>query len=435
MYIVYYQAVQLFLFLFSLFSLIFFAKLKNENSYVPWQVLYVSFVETLVYAIFCFAGRDLTIVNENIALFRYVSWLITCPAILTNLLNIIGSYDTDVVIQMNMLLIWTVCSGILSAFYPGVMKWVCFLIGFCTCSFLYTTLIYIWQKKSVNLTNRQERKEILALFLVSWIIFPVLFVLGPEGTNAISLGTSMLCHAIGDMLAKNLCGGLMWRLQSKLVNNTEEDETTSNDLTKQIMTMDKLKGEGQTLEDFVESGVIVPKFTPRTWEVQPKQNFHDLEESKHSPTNHKQQLVELVTSANNPEALWNKLRVESLRSKKQLSRHSSFRSTNTNQHDEEHSNSSPRGNDVITNNALEQHDELAKNIPSKRMLKLALKYHTELEKQRSRNSNNNTDSDSDAHEDLPAFGLEKKNADATNRPPSPTWSIGGRVKKSFGPEA
>ena len=73
MYIVYYQAVQLFLFLFSLFSLIFFAKLKNENSYVPWQVLYVSFVETLVYAIFCFAGRDLTIVNENIALFRYVT--------------------------------------------------------------------------------------------------------------------------------------------------------------------------------------------------------------------------------------------------------------------------------------------------------------------------------------------------------------------------
>lgn len=44
------------------------------------------------------------------------------------------------------------------------------------------------------------------LFYGSWILFPVLFVLGPEGFGHLTIAGSAISHTVADVMSKNLWG-------------------------------------------------------------------------------------------------------------------------------------------------------------------------------------------------------------------------------------
>jgi hypothetical protein len=50
------------------------------------------------------------------------------------------------------------------------------------------------------------------IFYSSWVMFPILFVAGPEGFGHISPAGSIIGHSIADLLSKNLWGVFDWWL-------------------------------------------------------------------------------------------------------------------------------------------------------------------------------------------------------------------------------
>jgi bacteriorhodopsin len=48
------------------------------------------------------------------------------------------------------------------------------------------------------------------MFYVSWLCFPTLFLLGPEGAGHLSPAGSLIGHTFADLLSKNLWG--IWSL-------------------------------------------------------------------------------------------------------------------------------------------------------------------------------------------------------------------------------
>ncbi len=77
----------------------------------------------------------------------------------------------------------------------------------------------------------------IMMFFASWSIFPIFFLLGPEGFKVVSLGTSILLQAIGDLLSKNLVGILINKKKKKIVK-------TSTNIKKSGLSKQRSEMEG-----------------------------------------------------------------------------------------------------------------------------------------------------------------------------------------------
>jgi bacteriorhodopsin len=56
----------------------------------------------------------------------------------------------------------------------------------------------------------------LQVFFGSWLLFPILFLLGPEGFGHLPPWVSIIAHTFADMLSKNLWGLLAHALRNKV---------------------------------------------------------------------------------------------------------------------------------------------------------------------------------------------------------------------------
>ncbi len=78
----------------------------------------------------------------------------------------------------------------------------------CHCVYTYIPIqVYIEAYHSVPKgTCRRLVKTMAWLFFGAWTAFPILFITGPEGVGYMSVYGSLICHAIADLLSKNLWG-------------------------------------------------------------------------------------------------------------------------------------------------------------------------------------------------------------------------------------
>lgn len=56
----------------------------------------------------------------------------------------------------------------------------------------------------------------LQVFFGSWLLFPILFLMGPEGFGHLSVYGSIIAHTFADLLSKNLWGLLAHHLRNKV---------------------------------------------------------------------------------------------------------------------------------------------------------------------------------------------------------------------------
>jgi bacteriorhodopsin len=56
----------------------------------------------------------------------------------------------------------------------------------------------------------------LQVFFGSWLLFPILFLMGPEGFGHLSPWGSIIAHTFADLLSKNLWGLLAHHLRNKV---------------------------------------------------------------------------------------------------------------------------------------------------------------------------------------------------------------------------
>jgi bacteriorhodopsin len=195
---------------------IFFA-LEYCKKRATWEILWVSAVEAVVYTIAVFAPEEYapTYGPAEVPMIRYMSWMLTCPVLIKVMLYTVC--ETPDLVRNNKLVIADIfmnAMGIMACLYDQmVLKMALFLIGMLAAVYIIRGVMREWSESRLILDQPVERACMLALMLVSWSIFPILFLAGPEGFKGISHEDSVLGHSIGDLIAKNFFSLMAWRVQ------------------------------------------------------------------------------------------------------------------------------------------------------------------------------------------------------------------------------
>lgn len=225
MYLIYYKVAQvltLFVSISSLFWVLQKGKIKKEFKFVLT-------VEICTYLAFIFIPAEYLLINGKVPLFRYLSWILTCPIMLFNLLHVNNIKKMDAFVDVIIMDLIIIICGIIAAFSIIWIK----LLFFFLSAMIYICLCYYIYK----LCND---KKMILVFFASWSIFPIFFLLGPEGFGVIDVGNSLLLHAIGDMISKNLCGLYINKKKRKNEKLTKElsRQSTEMELSRQSTEMD-----------------------------------------------------------------------------------------------------------------------------------------------------------------------------------------------------
>ncbi|KAK3280803.1 hypothetical protein CYMTET_11373 [Cymbomonas tetramitiformis] len=203
-----------------------------------WEVIYIAIVETFKYIFELWFEYDspCTVYQTNgqsIAWLRYAEWLSTCPVILIALSRVgtvEGKYSKS---TMKLLTSdqGTLVMGVTAAAATDGAKIGFFLVGFVYgANTFYTAAgVYLEAWKNVPEQCKSTIKAMAYIFYVSWCMFPILFVLGPEGAGHISGEGSTIGHCIADLLSKNLWGIFEWNLDTTLLRLNEEAEDDEED--------------------------------------------------------------------------------------------------------------------------------------------------------------------------------------------------------------
>lgn len=146
---------------------------------------------------------------------RYAEWLITCPVILIALSNLSGLKDDYNFRTMKLLSSdqGTIVMGVTAAYSTGGVKGAFFTAGVCygMTTFYTAFLVYAEAYENVPVGKcKQLVSQMAYMFYVSWLMFPTLFLLGPEGAGHLSNYGSVIAHTFADLLSKNLWG--FWSL-------------------------------------------------------------------------------------------------------------------------------------------------------------------------------------------------------------------------------
>lgn len=189
--------------------------------------------------------------GNQLLLIRYCEWLLTCPVILIQLANITGLKDSFSKRTMRLLVtdVGTIVCGIASAASVGPLKIAFFCAGlmYGANTFFHAAKVYI---ESYHMVPRGRCKLLVRMmaliFFLSWAMFPVWFVLGPEGFGVISHYGSDICTVWTDLMSKNLWGLVGHHLRVSI----HEHILLYGDIRK--TTVVEIAGEKVEIEEYVE---------------------------------------------------------------------------------------------------------------------------------------------------------------------------------------
>nr|AER29834.1 ChR2-EYFP-betaNphR [synthetic construct] len=202
---------------FSILLLMFYAY-QTWKSTCGWEEIYVCAIEMVkVILEFFFEFKNPSMLylatGHRVQWLRYAEWLLTCPVILIHLSNLTGLSNDYSRRTMGLLVsdIGTIVWGATSAMATGYVKVIFFCLGLCygANTFFHAAKAYIEGYHTVPKGRcRQVVTGMAWLFFVSWGMFPILFILGPEGFGVLSVYGSTVGHTIIDLMSKN-CWGLL----------------------------------------------------------------------------------------------------------------------------------------------------------------------------------------------------------------------------------
>lgn len=206
----------------SLTEFAFFLYQRSRKS-CGIEVLWVSGAEFLTYAFAASlgdAGLAKMAGGHSVPVLRYAGWLLTCPIILVNLVNIRGLDNPDMPSTLTALtcIQVTIIGGLAAHVYQDHVY---FKLGMFGISAIACACMYYVTFRSTRESHREFSKEknfivsvMTYVFHISWLMFPVMFVLGPAMTGIISSKQSIIGHSVGDLVSKNLYSIVAWKTRN-----------------------------------------------------------------------------------------------------------------------------------------------------------------------------------------------------------------------------
>eukprot|EP00798_Chlamydomonas_sp_ICE-L_P024783 gene24783-10424_t len=191
-----------------------------------WEETYVCIIE-LVHV--CFSIWHMTdspamlylSTGDYVLWLRYAEWLLSCPVILIHLSNLTGMANDYNKRTMALLVsdVGCIVWGTTAALGQGPVKISFFFLGltFGMYTFYAAAKIYIEAYHTVPKGVCRQLVKFQAYdYFLTWSLFPVLFILGPEGFGHISQYASGIAHEILDLFSKNLWGILGHLIRVKI---------------------------------------------------------------------------------------------------------------------------------------------------------------------------------------------------------------------------
>lgn len=138
---------------------------------------------------------------------RYIDWTITTPLLLLGLAWVaLGSVgrSPQVVLGLVVADVAMILTGLLAGAWSGGFKWFWFVVS---CIFFIAVLALIWGPLQTAAQSGASPEASLfyplaVMLTVLWFAYPVVFLIGTEGVDAISIGFEVFLYAVLDILAK-----------------------------------------------------------------------------------------------------------------------------------------------------------------------------------------------------------------------------------------
>lgn len=186
-------------------------------------VVFVAFIEFIYYILEIYASNIPPAMlycshGATIVWLRYVEWLMTCPVLLIHLSNITGLGEEYSHRTMKLLVCdqGTVLMGVTAAASGRGVKIFFFIcgLGFGLTTFYIAAQVYIASYHQVPRGKCRSLVRAMAwTYFVSWPLFPVMFLFGPEGFGIITLSGSYIGHCVIDFISKNVWSVIGWYLR------------------------------------------------------------------------------------------------------------------------------------------------------------------------------------------------------------------------------
>ncbi|MFM8560805.1 MAG: bacteriorhodopsin [Solirubrobacterales bacterium] len=211
--------------------LIYFLGAKMKERHHAITGFFVCAIAACMYLLMAFGQGDIVVSKATLAITpigvgadvnaelvywaRYLDWVFTTPLLLIGLMTVgLKALSTTGevvreraalvggVIGADVLMILTGLFGALSL--DDNHKYVWFAIS---CGFFLAVLILIWGPIRASAAEQGAGvsalyNKLLGILTVLWFIYPILWILGTEGTGTISLNTEVLVFTIIDLSAK-----------------------------------------------------------------------------------------------------------------------------------------------------------------------------------------------------------------------------------------
>eukprot|EP00924_Labyrinthula_sp_SR-Ha-C_P003170 maker-scaffold_15-snap-gene-1.31-mRNA-1 protein AED:0.11 eAED:0.11 QI:200/1/0.5/1/0/0/2/0/552 len=221
-----------------------FSFLLNRGDFIE---VYVAFATSCYYFVngIC---RDCIVwvntVNGTIPLGRMFGWLLTCPGIVMQLMNLHGAAGIKKFADQEKFLVILeqvmITLGSFSAVSTGTLKWLFFVLAAAVGTMFFFYVYYIYTENRENFP--EDVKLPLALltffFFFSWFSYPLTFVAGPAGLKILEPTVDTLVSTGLDVFSKLLFPFSCWYVRWFYLGN----ERVIN--TGKILKSRRMKGEG-----------------------------------------------------------------------------------------------------------------------------------------------------------------------------------------------
>jgi len=177
--------------IFSISSLYFAVSRKKNN--VLNSAFLVSLITIVSHIVFLdgqFTGMS---INGDVLYYtRWIGYILSCTLLsyaMAQKLGIIGSRKIDLLYMMGM----TMITGALASVTSGTIMLLFFIVGGVT---------FI---RAINILRSGDKavfKSISPFLWLGWSVFPVVFLLSPEGYGIIGVGISMIVYLVLDVYTK-----------------------------------------------------------------------------------------------------------------------------------------------------------------------------------------------------------------------------------------
>lgn len=191
-----------------------------------WQVLYVSMINPFGYICSMSLPREYVFLKlengQEFFWFRYAGWVATCPIMLELLCRIVvpRKPSTDLLMRILISDLLLILCGVTAAIQKNLaLKFVFFTFSGIINLIMFYTIFRIFRlsndkKRGIPPNQKTYRRNVMLLTFVSWTLFPILFLLGPETFGVISWEWSTVGHCVGDLISKNLYTFISWHFRN-----------------------------------------------------------------------------------------------------------------------------------------------------------------------------------------------------------------------------